>query len=100
MSPNHDLAARIASGELQSLAKDMFEQADDSSADGVCNRHARQCRAIGCLLLGMDELINQRRSVRSLILEAAPLWIPLGAIAAGTAFGIAFAVARLAGISP
>lgn len=97
---NGDLAARIASGELRSLADRMFTQAEARADKGVCVHHAEQCRAIGCLLLGMDELINQRRSLRSLILSTAPLWIPISAVSGGAAFGIAFAIARLSGIAP
>lgn len=97
---NGDLAARIASGELRTLAARMFDHADGKADKGVCQHHAELSRAIGCLLVGMDELITQRRSLRAIILETAPLWIPISAISGGAAFGLAFAVARLSGIAP
>lgn len=97
---NGDLAARIASGELRTMAKEMFAQAEKIPADGVCRQHAQQSRAIGCLLVGMDELITQRQSLRTVILESAPLWIPLSAISGGIACGLAFALARVAGYAP
>lgn len=96
---NDELATRIASGELQSLAERMFAQANGGHLPGVCAAHAEQCRAIGCLLLGMDQLI-QRRTLKAIVLDSLPIWGPLSVIVAAGTCGMTFAIAKLCGFGP
>lgn len=81
-----DIARRIAQGELRSLAAKMFDQSNNQSRGDVCAHHQEQSRAIGCLLIGMDELLNSRKLNRGGLVTGLAV---VGSVAAGVAFAIA-----------
>lgn len=84
---NDEIAKRIAQGELRNLANKMFTQANDAATPGTCPHHQELTRAVGCLLIGMDELLNNgRRGFMGLLAGGLAV---IGSVAAGVAFAIA-----------
>jgi len=88
-----DIAKRIARGELQTLARKILDR-----SEGVPHAECIEChdpdmvRAVGVLLLGMDEILHERMSFGGMLASSLPVAVVLGGVFAGIAFGVAHAL--------
>lgn len=81
------VASRIARGELQHLARKMFDSANRNDPSR-CPEHGDVTRALGCLLAGMDELLTEHTSSK----------VVVPATVAGIVAGIVIGIGKLCGL--